>query len=104
MDSLINTTNTTVTVSSGASPKTGESIVVVVQLINEEEIALSGKEITLKVSPAEETKIESEAIKTDKEGKAELKFIANSKGMKKIRVVVGEIELDQTRAVIVKES
>ena len=104
VETVVSAKKSTFTVSSGASPKTGESIVVVVQLLNEEEIALSGKEITLKISPAEKIEIESEAVKTDKEGKAELKFIANSKGVKKITVVVGEIELDQTRAVIVKES
>ena len=83
----------------------GESIVVVVvELLNEEEIALSGKEIKLKISPAKGIKIESKAVKTDREGRAELKFIANSKGVKKITVVVGAIELDQTRPVIVKES
>ena len=104
VETVVSAKKSTFTVSHGASPKTGESIMVVVQLLNEEKIALSGKEITLKVSPAEEIKIESEVGKTDKEGKAEFKFIANSKGLKKITAVSGEIELDQTRAVTVKES
>ena len=113
VETVVSAKKSTFTVSSETSPKIGqkvidfyllgESITVVVKLLNEEEIALSGKEIKLKVRLAEGIKIESEAVRTNKEGKAEFKFIANSKGVKTINIVSGEIELEQTRAVIVKE-
>ena len=103
VDTIVSAQNSTFTVNSKSSFKTEEPIVVIVKLINKEEIALSNKEVKLKVSPAKEIKIESEMVRTDKKGEAELKFTANSKGVKKIAVVSGEIELDQTQAVIVKE-
>jgi len=103
VETKVSAKKSTVTVTSGASPETEESIVVSVQLLNEGEIALSGKSVQLKISPSEGIEIESDTVKTDKEGKAELKFTANSKGVKKISIVSGEVELEQTRAVIVKQ-
>ena len=103
VETIVSAKNSTFTVSIKASFKTEEPILVIVKLINKEEIALSNKEVKLKVSPAKEIKIESEMVRTDKKGEAELKFTANSKGVKKIAVVSGEIELDQTQAIIVKE-
>jgi len=87
-----------------AAPKAGETITVDVVLFSKEDLALSGKEVNLKISPMEGIEIENDTIKTDKYGKGQLKFIANSKGEKKIVVVSGEVELEQILEMIEAES
>ena len=102
LETFVSAEKSKASVITGATPMIGDLITVEVILVSDQNIALSDKEVKLEITPMDGIEIQNMTAQTDQDGKGQLKFIANSKGVKRITVTSGELEIGETRAVIVK--
>ena len=102
LETFVSAEKSKTSVITGATPMIGDLITVEVILVNDQNIALSDKEVKLEITPMDGIEIQNMTAQTDQDGKGQLKFIANSKGVKRITVTSGELEIGETRAIIVK--
>jgi len=98
---LVSTEGSTMEISN-AAPKTGEQVSIVITLLSENGLPLSGKPVSLAVEPSEGTAINQPVVITDAKGKVVATFTSDISGMKVIKASSGELELDKSLAAIFK--
>jgi hypothetical protein len=99
VEPAVSSAKSTLEISIGSNTKTGGQISIVVMLLNDDGLPLSGQKVELKVSPEEKVVINPSA-KTDKDGKTTITFTAGKSGMKIIRANINDVELASSAAAI----
>jgi len=99
VEPVVSSAKSTLEISIGSNTETGGQISIVVMLLNDDGLPLSGQKVELKVNPEEKVVINPSA-KTDKEGKTTITFTAGKSGMKIIRANINDVELASSAAAI----
>ena len=99
VETAVSSIKSTLEISIGSNTETGGQISIVVMLLSDDGLPLSGQKVELKVSPEEKVVINPSA-KTDKDGKTTITFTAGKSGMKIIRANINDVELASSAAVI----
>ena len=96
---VVSKDKSTLEISGSNKAGTDETVSVVITLVSEDDLALSGRSVELKVNPDEKVII-NPSTKTDKDGKITVVFASGKPGLKIVSASSGEVTLTASKAVI----
>ncbi|MDP6587702.1 MAG: invasin domain 3-containing protein, partial [Anaerolineales bacterium] len=100
MEIPISAEQSTVELKGSANAKVGEATSVMVTLLSNNGLPISGQSVEISVSPAEKVIIVQPSLKTNNKGQAVGTFTVGKSGLRIVKAVSGNVELASSAAVI----